>query len=403
MGMLVNSFIAFGGAAPPAGPYNFPIMAANNGAIGTINPTQTALMSSTDTPYPTIPAYATSVTPVDIDLANFKFVLGTAPGSSVTRTISIFDDGSTSGLDVAITGASVDGIDTGSATIAAQSAIYINNADDGAPANSTLTRWRADCTSDNQVLMAHSGGLFSTGTNSYLPLLGTAGSGSSTEADAYQVIPIAGNIKNMIARNNSTAIASGSWAITLIVNGSATALTCTLDSSGAIATDAVHSVAVVAGDKVSWLCDPTSPNATKALAVGCEFECSVAGTGIIMGGSSAAPSNTVAQYGWQGSGGTANCAWAGESDVQALAQAITVTDLYVIQSVACGAAKTRTTLLRDDAAGTSASVAITGAAAVTGSWNGSVSVAVDSLICIETTPDGTPAASTVKWGLAYHT
>ena len=398
MGMLVNSFIAFGGAAPPAGPYNFPIMMCSSATTGVATDTYIGLMHSFDNDWYTTTAFTQSITPVELSLANFKFVLGTAPGGGVTRTISILDDGTTTGLDAVIVDSATSATDAGPATVAAQSTLQIVTTDNGVPAASVLSRWRVDCTSENQVLLAASHFALSTSTNRYLSLMGDFA--SATQAVVSQVIPIAGNIKNLIVKNVTSVLTSGSFVVTLMVNGSASALTCTIDNSGVIFADATHSVAVVAGDLVAWQVDPVSPNATKAIAIGCEFECSVAGTGIIMGGSNTNASNSAAAYSWAGEG----AAWdATETDVQALAQAITVTDLYVRLSAATGAGKTRTTLLRDDAAGTAVSVAISDASAVTGSWNGSVSVAVDSLICIETTPDGTPAASTVKWGLAYHT
>ena len=390
---------AASGGAPTT--YNYPIMAVSQASMSNTNNLATGITHGADIAWTSTIANVSSVTPVDIDVSNFKFVLTTAPGGSAERTIGFYDDGSAV-LSAVITGTATDDIDTNTATIAAGSSLRIQNVNTvGTPASNVVSLWRVDCESLNQVLSSSTGGTTSASGTRYYPLMGNTGTAFTAIASAEQVFPIAGTLKTAMVKNMASALTSGSWTIDLMINGSTSGVTMTVNNSGVTFSDSSNSVAVVPGDLGCWRVTPGSPqpNAAKALGFGIEFECSVAGTGVVLGVTGANSSNTTTQYGWMGM----SSAWnATESNRQALARASTVTDLYIKSGAVPGAAKSWIATVRKNGSGTSATATITGASSTDASWNGSVSYADDDLICFEMDPDGSPTSTWVKCSIAYH-
>lgn len=74
---------------------------------------------------------------------------------------------------------------------------------------------------------------------------------------------IAGTISNLVV-NFPTVLSTGSYALTLNVNGSATALTCTITSASTSCTDATHNVSVAVGDILMWQSTPTGTPTVQA-------------------------------------------------------------------------------------------------------------------------------------------
>lgn len=91
--------------------------------------------------------------------------------------------------------------------------------------------------------------------------------GTPTFAGIGMAIPFAATIKNMYLHGDASGSGNDTWA--LCKNGVATSLsvTCNGTTSGS---DTVHSVSVVAGDLLCWLCVATSNFGT--ISVSCEID-----------------------------------------------------------------------------------------------------------------------------------
>lgn len=85
-----------------------------------------------------------------------------------------------------------------------------------------------------------------------------------------------------------------------------------------------------------------------------------------------------------------------------ISEDITITGVNIYLTTAPTGVASWTFTIRDDAAGTSAVVAITGAA-TSGSWSGSVAISAGSFVSIECVPSGTPTTATADIQISYTT
>ena len=81
---------------------------------------------------------------------------------------------------------------------------------------------------------------------------GTAGSQNvfASAAEAASPVPVAGTLSNFSAHAGSSVGASG-VTLTLLKNGSATGVTCTISSGGSSCSDGTHSVSLLATDVIA--------------------------------------------------------------------------------------------------------------------------------------------------------
>jgi hypothetical protein len=94
---------------------------------------------------------------------------------------------------------------------------------------------------------------------------------TATANQMYQLVSTAGTI-NKFYLELSTAPNSGSYTITLMLNGSATDLAVTISAGGnAYGSDTVHSVTVAAGDYIYLRCTDLSASGTPTARWSCEF------------------------------------------------------------------------------------------------------------------------------------
>lgn len=136
------------------------------------------------------------------------------------------------------------------------------------------------------------------------------------------VIPLAGTFSNLSVY--SPAGLHPSYTVTLLVNGVASTLACVLASTSTLASDVTHSVAVIAGDDVSFLVDvnPFGAGVGYTLNLAIEFEGTSQWYGVVPcpGGHTAATYNT---------GGAL-----GNGIQQSLASTIALSNTYSICSTA---------------------------------------------------------------------
>lgn len=377
--------------------YRFPIMSGSSVAMAAstryLQPTP-----SNDTAWTTTEANQVVLAPANIAIGNFKFVLTTAPGAGTTRTISTYVDAVASELLATISNTSTSGSEeVKMISVSAGQTISVGNVNTtGSPASSTVNRWRMVQSGTNQALFCSSVSATSTTATRYMGIQDASGIGT-TAAAGTQVMPESGTLQNFYLKM-SAGLASGSYVCTLVKNGSSTSVSITLNSTNQAASYTAGTVSVVAGDTVYWQIVPTgTPSTTVRIAGGCEYVSGSAGNGILLGSTNANVSGTVYNN-WNG-----NAAWnATESNVQALGYAVTLTKIYCVLSAAPSSTHSRTLTFRQNTANSSAAVTISGAS-TSGSWNGSLAVATDDLICMAHTSSGTPTNSNMKYGLVFTT
>lgn len=99
----------------------------------------------------------------------------------------------------------------------------------------------------------------------YSCLTGSSRTGSWASSTSYPGTPVAvaGVFNNLRVRLPAALTGSQSWTFTLIKNGVATGLTCTVTSSGLVASNTVNSVSVAPGDLVALESSPTNTPTTQ--------------------------------------------------------------------------------------------------------------------------------------------
>lgn len=98
-----------------------------------------------------------------------------------------------------------------------------------------------------------------------MPFAGVATAGNQWNTTATRGSPVtAGTLSNLYVYAPNALSAGQSYAVTVMVNGSATGLTCTVDSTGLFAFDNAHTVSVVDGDYVQYRVVPTGTPVAQA-------------------------------------------------------------------------------------------------------------------------------------------
>lgn len=228
-------------------------------------------------------------------------------------------------------------------------------------------------------------------------------SGNASETARYHVVPSAGTFRNLRVKLAS-ALSSGSWAISLYVNGSASTLTLTADNSGTTFSDTTHSVSVSAGDRVCIQSVPSSPNAAKTAQMSVEYESSTSNTVMISGCSGATdmPASAAAYYLPIYSPGNEST----ESTVYAVMPcAGTVKHLYVYLETAPGSTYTRTFAICKNGSTTGgASVTYTGSEYQGKSDTSTSALSIaqyDTLSIKATSSSASVAATKVQFGFVF--
>lgn len=120
---------------------------------------------------------------------------------------------------------------------------------------------------------------------------------TTTETAQQQIIPDAGTFDNLYVKLAGSPGAGKSYQFTLMVNGVASALTCTVSDTNTTASDTSNSVSVSAGDLVSLRCVPSgTPTAREVNGWCIEYTSDTAKYSIYPGGSTANMINSATRY-----------------------------------------------------------------------------------------------------------
>lgn len=175
-----------------------------------------------------------------------------------------------------------------------------------------------------------------TAATEYLILQGGGDAAwNGTITNESQLIPVAGTLSRLFIKVQTAPGAGKSWAFTLYVNGSATALTLTIADAATTGSDITNSVSVSAGDRISLECVATGGTASSRAHIGVEFNGTTAKQSPFMGSNQGTTNNSSARA--YCPVGTCAAGEASASDAeQVISAAGTLKNLYVRTDPASG-------------------------------------------------------------------
>ena len=302
-------------------------------------------------------------------------------GVTTTLTCTIAD-GATTGSDVAHTisvaaGDKVGYIWTPSSTPDASGAVYVSSLFSGTASNESITVAGTGTATPG------------TGSTSYIGLCGKDNSGT-TEAQHNTIVPTAGTFTKLYVEVSVAPGVGKSWAFTLMKNGSATGITCTIADTATAANDTAHTATCVATDKIYLKAVPSGTPASATMKYGTCFVPTVSGESIISSivlGSGISAAGTT--YGYL-VGGATNDFTATEAQHGYLSQPkVIVKNIYIDLDTAPGASKSWQFALRE-AGSTSAITATVSDAATTATTSANVQLSANEVLNLISVPTGTP-------------
>ena len=229
--------------------------------------------------------------------SNLAVELSAAAGSGGSYTIKILNVTDATSLDVTITDTATTNINTGTLAVSAGDVIELESSDSGASATPTA-RWTVIFTSDvdGESLILHTS-VSSASASRYQGL--AHGNASSNTAAAFdnQIIPTGGSIKNLyvnLAADPGTD--PDKYTITLVVDGSDSALACTITDPATTCND-TDSVAVTAGQDVLLRITPAdTPSTSPVVWAGMTFVATTNGESLILGAIEDVPTASATEY-----------------------------------------------------------------------------------------------------------
>lgn len=242
----------------------------------------------------------------------------------------------------------------------------------------------------------------STSATNYIWLDSQNSTWNATETARNAVIAIAGTISKLYVLHQTAPGGAASYAYTIMKNGVATALTCTVSAAGTTAVDTSNSFSVVAGDLLSLRAVPSStPTAPGNLTWTTMFTGGV-GESVLMGGTNGAISNTVTNYGsMQAFSNAAN--WnATEVNVSSvMPTAGVIKNLQVYSPVAPAAGKSYAYTIMKNGSTTAVTCTMANTATTASDTSNTVTYAAGDTISIQAVPTGTPTAATPRFSVQW--
>lgn len=203
-------------------------------------------------------------------------------------------------------------------------------------------------------------------------------------------IPISGTFSNLQVRFPTATGAGLTYDIALMVNGSASALTCQITNAALTCADTSNTVSISAGDLVEWRVTPTgTPASNTVTQISVDFTAS-SSESFIVARSADNVSTTAVRY----AGFTPRNLGTTEVSVSSIVSAAgTIDHLYANASVSPGSSpRAYTMVLYKNGSATSLTCAVNGPATTCNDLTNSVAVVGGDLISVEITPSATAPA-----------
>jgi hypothetical protein len=255
-----------------------------------------------------------------------------------------------------------------------------------------------------QVIFAGTADLSDYNSNTEYNALQGAGTWNSTEANRAQMVAAPGVIKSLYIQIDTAAGVGEALYFTLYLNGSPTALTCTIGAGNTTANDTTHEVDVVAGDLVSIQCYPAILAPGRMVSWSTVFESANANESLILAGNGNTLSNSATEYCSVHAASYAAWATAEANFPQVVATAGTIKDLYVELSAVpdTGDSGGYIFTVRKNGEDQALTVTITGDDTTGSDTEHSFTVSAGDYLTISCTLHETPAATPrARWGVCF--
>ena len=374
-----------------------------------VNTTYTLLCPGGAFVFTTESAIIQSVVSAPGTISKLYFKLTAAPGAGKSVTFTVRKNGIDTSLSVTISGTDTTGSDlVNSIAVSAGDLLSVKCVPSGTP-TASQPKWSIMFTGTNaKESNLFSGGYTSTSLTYYFHAFGgLTGEASGTEADAYQVIPTAGTLRDLyISLDVDPGTSPDAYSFTLRKNGVNQSLTVTITADNKTGNDVSNTVSVSPGDYIDIMCVPLNSPATACYVnLSMTFVADVDGESLILGGTYDDLSASATEYNALLTS-VANDLWsATESANQDLGQVCVLRKLYVKLSGTAGSAKGYTFSVRKNSASPAGtlSVSITGASDTTGNdVSNSVSVANGDVLNLMVAPLSSPTVRDAYWGLVCY-
>lgn len=335
----------------------------------------------------------------DGNLTNLRVVLTAAPGAGTSHTLTLFLNGGATTLGCTIADTATSCQDTDSVAVTGGDDISMRSTHSTTPAVSDAW-WSVEfqSTTDNESLLGGNTAS-ATSTSKMTPLYGTT-DGEATSTDVEMVVPTSGTLKNLYCDPDDDPGVGNTHICTVLVDGSASLLTCTVIAGSTNCSNTLTSVSVSAGQTIV-LNDVSTASDAHEVDAGVTFVSDTAGQHLIGFSSDAAPSNTATNYTFLAAGDAAYSAT--ETDFRTLGQVgslsgLVLDALYVELETAPGAGNSYAITVYQNGSPTGLSCTVSETdVACNNSTN--VTIANDDQYSIEVVPTSTPDATNLRFGV----
>jgi hypothetical protein len=330
-------------------------------------------------------------------LRGLYFSVSVAPGAGASWVLTLFKNGASTGLTATISGASptlpaTDLINTVSVSAGDRFSWQLVPSAGTAPAAANIyVSCYFDSTNAGESFMSGGMPISANTANYWSP---TGGALSATESDVSLMVPTAGTIDYLYLEASSNVGAGNTDTMTLVLNGTPTALTTNVSgASQTVATpDTTNSVAVVKGDLISMALTVAGTPTARILKWGMRFTPTVNGESLIMSRSTSITVSNIRYLNVVGGSGNNST----EALPQIAVPYASVLKKFAVSVVpAAGASKQWTFVDRKGGVTGNLSVVISGASQTSNDDpTDTTSYAAGDLFNWMSTPSGTPATIT---------
>lgn len=313
--------------------------------------------------------------------------IATAPGASKSWTFVVRKNEINTTLTCAISGTATSCSDlVNSFSVVAGDRITIKVTPSGTPTSSNNIRWSVNFVSSTarESLGLKTIDVQAIDGTYYLPIFGED-TGETVEANAAQVMPMAGTIKNLHVYFTDPSTNT----FTFVKNGVEQSVTCTLSSN--TCSDTTQSFTFNAGDKISIKTVVTDP-----FWGGLGFTIVANNDGeFVIGNVESNFSNSVTNYNYLVFGATPNSI---ETNRSQIVNACTIKKIYINSSAAPGSGKSYTATLRKMGNTDTALTVTLSDSETADNFATDITLAGTDLLNTKIEPSGLPAAATLSIG-----
>lgn len=333
-----------------------------------------------------------------------KVFLSAAPDNGIgtqSYTFTLMIDEVASALSCTIEETAKDCTDTDEVPVTEKQQLNLRSAPSASAPVLADASWSVMWEGTNAILTGGTPGNLTTTGTEYMNFSGGDSSGSGTRANRTQLNATAGTLQNLYVASNTNP-SPGSYQFNVIVDGTASGITCTISSGTTNCEDATNTKALTGGEEISLeivASTPTAPTASADTWWAIEFVPTTSGESPFWSGNSGdAPLNTATEYNFVSGGELFS---ATEASFYQLNQVFTARDLRVKAISAPGAGKSFTITLRTTDGGDSLlACAVSDTNTTCSDTADDISITdADNRLSLSFAPSGTPTTNDYYYGM----